>query len=139
MKFKLWLENVLSADEVAELVRRSPNLANNSRLSDPEVWERFRNRFGYGSEDGPFVSGSISVENLARYIKSGHLRLSGSSTEDGIQDKVNNGLNTVIITAEPGRGMLVVDGNHSLRAAIKRMDDKINVIIDQKYQSLLDG
>lgn len=144
--FCCWMESLftpgqtLSGDEVAALVKKSPNLANASWFSPnysgpPDPWERYLARFGI---EGEFKTGVASVEILRKYVEGGYLRMSANSDKNVVADKAKSGkLNTVTITKEPGRLMLVVDGNHSLKAAIQRGDKTINVIVASEYADII--
>jgi hypothetical protein len=119
----------LDENEVLDLVKKSPNLASKAGHD----WERHAKRFGI---EGGFTTGHASVEDLKKNLDSGHLRGSNSVDPDAVSDKAKSGkLNPVIISKEPGRGMVVVDGNHSLQAAIKRGDKDIPVIVSDRVKS----
>lgn len=114
-----------SAEAVLGRVKQSPNQAAAGR--DEAAWNRYAQRFGI---EGDFKHGYSDPAKLAAMLKSGHLRGSTSLDQSAVDAKAKSGqLNPVIITEEPGRQMLIVDGNHSLQAAIQRGDKQIPVIV----------
>lgn len=138
--------NELSEEQVQAIVRQSPNLRDNPKFDDDRQtalgnptggWQRYVERFGI---TGGFVKGEADVSKLGQEIDRGYLRLSGGVEKAAVAEKVSSGrLNTVIITREPGRGLLVVDGNHSLKAAIERGEKRIKIIVAKSASSLIDN
>lgn len=114
-----------SASDALARVQASPNQPND------RDWERYASTFGM--EDGKFHHVEIPTEQLAKNLESGHLRRSNSVNPKTVDEKVQSGdRNPVVITHEPGKGSLVVDGNHSLQAAIKGGDKTVKAIVSEK-------
>lgn len=118
----------LTGQQVLNLVKQSPNLA-----SKDIDWSRHADRFGI---EGDFSKGTASVADLKRNLDFGYLRMSNTVDPQTVSEKATSGkLNPIIISKEPGRQMVVVDGNHSLQAAIKRGDAHVSVIVSDKIKS----
>lgn len=114
-----------SASDALARVQASPN-----QPKDRD-WERYASTFGM--EDGKFHHVEIPTDQLAQNLESGHLRRSNSVNPKTVDEKVQSGdRNPIVITHEPGKGSLVVDGNHSLQAAIKGGDKTVKAIVSEK-------
>jgi len=117
-----------SAGEALSRVKESPN-----QPADRD-WSKYAERFGV---EGNFHHVEIPTDQLAKNLQSGHLRRSNSIDADSVSGKVKSGdRNPVIITKEPGKGSLVVDGNHSLQAAIDNGDKTVKAIVSEKSHLL---
>lgn len=113
-----------SASSVIERVKASPN------QPEDRNWERYADQFGI---DGDFHHVEIPTDHLVKNLNSGHLRRSNTLNQDTVIKKIKSGdRNPVIITQEPGRQHLVVDGNHSLQAAINNGDKHVQAIVSKK-------
>jgi hypothetical protein len=112
---------VESAESVLGRVKASPN------QPPDRDWAGHANRFGI---EGDFTHAELPTETLRSELAAGNLR--GSNTVDpaAVARKVESGdRNPVIISKEPGRGSVVVDGNHSLHAAIDAGDTSVRVLV----------
>lgn len=118
-------DDMMSEDDVIEHVKKSPQFAGK------EIdWNRYAQRNGI---EGNFSKGNVSVDKLHDMIKSGHLRISQNVNAEDVANKAESKtLNPIIITKEPGRQMLVVDGTHSLLAARKAGMNTVAVIFSSK-------
>lgn len=133
--FKLWLENQLSADEVLEIVKKSPNLK-----FTPEQWRNWIVRWGV---EGDFERKQISVLQLLKLIDKMLLRINNSIDSGAVDNKKETGeRNIVVITKLPhplgGIPFQVIDGNHSLVAAIQKVretgkDEMLDVIVPKGF------
>ncbi len=115
----------MEAADVLARVKASP------QFKDKDVdWDRFADRNGL---EGDFHTGKASVKDLMKMVESGHLRVSKNIDNAAVSEKANTGkYNPVVITKEPGRQMLVVDGTHSLHAAALAGEKDIPVIVSSK-------
>lgn len=115
--------HIESGNEALARVKASPNQPDRD-------WEKYAERFGI---EGKFHHVEIPTDELAKNLESGHLRRSNSVNADTVKNKVESGdRNPVLITKEPGKGSLVVDGNHSLQAAIQNGDKTVKAIVSEK-------
>lgn len=116
-------ESTLSPDDVMERIKASP------QFHGKEVnWEKYRERYKIMGE---FHYGKVDPEVLKKLINSQWLSLVQAKNidETEVAKKQKTGkFNPVIITERSGGQMLVVDGNHSLVAAIRSGKD-VNVIV----------
>jgi hypothetical protein len=104
----------VSAERVMDRIKASP------QFQGREVdWERYAERYKIRGE---FHSGEVDSDVLKKLINSQWLSMvqAKSISEEEVKSKQESGkFNPVIITERSGGQMLVVDGNHSLVAAIR--------------------
>lgn len=113
--------DIEDADSVLNRVKSSPQ--HPSYLD----WARYASRFGI---EGDFRHVEVPMAEIAKMIQSGYLRMSESLDDAEIARRVSSGSrNPVIITNEPGRNSLVVDGTHSLTAAMQAGDASVKAIV----------
>lgn len=131
---------VISADEILQRVKRSPQ--NADKLDD---WEVFARQTGI---TGDFREWLLPAASLHSLVKGGALQLRSAMAETTIADKYDSGRrNPVIITRNPSGGsdnappLLVVDGNHSLAASLRKWavnprtdgyDDEVKCLISDE-------
>ncbi len=117
-----------SEQEVIAHIKQSPQFAGK------EIdWDRYASRFGI---EGDFSHGTADVESLQKMMAGGYLRSSSKIDPEAVKAKVKSGkLNPVVIAKEPGRQMVIVDGTHSLQAALQAGIKSIPVIVSDKVSA----
>lgn len=121
----------ITPSQIADVVFRSPNNQLPPGKAIDEAKKRLIDHFGI---QGTFQKTKESVGGLKDAIDSGKLQFVNPVTDQKtIDEKAASGkLNDVLIIRDKGGRFLVMDGSHSLHAAIKRGDKSINVIAPEK-------
>ena len=125
MKFRLFLENeIIPAEDVLRIIMGGYYQQKNG--VNPEVYTK---KFGV---QGDFVRRTIPTEKLVWMVNRRMLFISPSKTEQGVLAKVNSGeRNPIIITKPQNHSFpyMVIDGTHSLDAAVRAGDKTVEVIM----------
>lgn len=131
MRFRRFMED---AEEVMKIIRQSPNhqKADAQGFRRPDFWDNYKDRWGV---KGEFVERKFSLDYIMKLIDKNILHLS-SVQEDGVQSKQKSQDYNQTIIGKPSRyepyPLAVLDGTHSLVAAMKNKEPEIRILISQE-------
>ncbi len=127
-KFLESFNQFLTATEVLNKIKQSPQFKN--REID---WEKYADRWEI---QGEFTQAEVDPEILKKLINSQWLLTvqAKNINQETVKNKEGGNLNDIIIANRSNGQMIVVDGNHSLVAAI-RSGRKVRVIFPRGKES----
>ena len=128
-----------TSGEILTRIRQSPNWAKRQGKSafSPDHWQKYAEKWGI---IGDFTRVLLSASVLRGLVECGRLGISSDLSPATVADKEGTGrLNPTVISRPPSARcpLFVLDGTHSLEAAIARGEEWVTCLVSAEAQAEL--